>query len=79
MSVRFWGCWEYDRCLGMWRGAIAISGMLGSAIAVWDVGRAIAFWRCDAIAKRCCKQFAFGYFDTPRSKDAGILHSLTRR
>ncbi|QSV54907.1 MAG: hypothetical protein HEP80_14470 [Dolichospermum sp. UKL201] len=54
MSVRFWGCWEYDRCLGMWRGAIAISGMLGSAIAVWDVGRAIAsgVWGCDSEALR---------------------------
>ncbi|MBS9383966.1 MAG: hypothetical protein HEQ24_06895 [Dolichospermum sp. BR01] len=54
--LKMWGC---DRCLGFWR-VRSLLGMLGVRL---------LFWRCederslfgdvwDAIAKRCCKQFA---------------------
>ena len=58
------GMWECDRCLGCER-AIAVWGVRGRSL--FGVVRAIAkrcckkfaFWDVGAIAKRCCKQFAF--------------------
>jgi hypothetical protein len=52
----FGGCWECDRLLGVFGGAIAF-GNVGMRSLVEDV-EGVRSLLGSAIAKRCCKQFA---------------------